>query len=172
MIAKVHPSDCAIKDIVDADRDWVTAVLAQHWGSLQVVSRGRLHHADQLPGLIMTEVGTRVGMLTYAASPDECEIVTLDALDIRRGIGTALLSEMLKRAANTAWRRLWLVTTNDNLVAQQFCHQNGWSLVNVHTDAVLESRKIKPEIPLFGINGVPIKDEHEYEIEIFQNSSD
>ncbi len=170
MIAKVQSSDCAIKDIGNADRDWVAAVLAQHWGSLKVVSRGRLHQADQLPGLIMTELGTRVGLLTYAAAADECEIVTLDALDIRRGIGTALLAEMLNRAAETDWKRLWLVTTNDNLVAQMFCEQNGWSLVNVHKDAVLERRETKPET--IGINGVPIRDEHEYEIEISRNDSD
>jgi hypothetical protein len=119
----------------------------------------------------MTELGTRVGMLTYAASPHECEIVTLDALDIRRGIGTALVSEMFRRAANTDWKRLWLVTTNDNVVAQKFCRQNGWSFVNVHKDAVLESRNIKPEIPLIGINGIPIRDEHEFQIEILQNDS-
>ena len=171
MIAKVQSSECAIENIVDADRDWVSAVLVQRWGSMQVVSRGRLHHADQLPGLIMTEAGTRVGLLTYAASPHECELVTLDALDIRRGIGSALVSEMSKRASKTAWKRLWLITTNDNVVAQKFCQQNGWSLVNVHMDAVLENRKIKPEIPLTGINGIPIKDEHEYEIEILRNDS-
>jgi GNAT superfamily N-acetyltransferase len=172
MIAKVQSSDCEILDITDADRDWVSAVLEQHWGSLKVVSRGRLHQADQLPGLILKELGARVGLLTYAASSNECEIVTLDALDIRRGIGTALLSEMVKRASGTSWKRLWLVTTNDNLVAQKFCQRNGWSLVNVHKDAVLESRKIKPEIPLTGINGVPITDELEYEIGTSSNDSD
>jgi len=171
VIAKVRLSDCHVRDLADSDGDWASAVLAQHWGSMNVVSRGRLHQADKLPGLIMTEKGTRVGLLTYAATPTECEIVTLDALDIRRGIGTALLSEMTKRATKTAWKRLWLVTTNDNVVAQKFCQRNAWTLVHVHTDAVLESRKIKPEIPLLGIHGVPIKDEHEYEFEILGNES-
>lgn len=172
MIAKVQSGDCTIEDIVDADRDWVSAVLVQRRGSMTVASRGRLHQADRLPGLIMKEVGNRVGLLTYATSRHECEIVTLDALDIRRGIGTALVSEMLKRASKTAWKRLWLITSNDNVVAQKFCRKNEWSLVNVYEDAVLESRKINPEIPLIGINGIPITDEFEYEIEILRNDSD
>ena len=54
---------------------------------------------------------------------------------------------------------MWLITTNDNLNALRFYQKRGFELVAVHRHAVDESRKIKPEIPLVGENGIPIRDE-------------
>jgi hypothetical protein len=39
----------------------------------------------------------------------------------------------------------------------------GFTLAAVHKGALNESRKLKPEIPLFGIDGIPITDEIELE---------
>ena len=89
--------------------------------------------------------------------------MTIDALRPRLGVGRFLLSHMESIAAANGWRRLWLITTNDNLPAQKFYEQCGWTCVAVHEDALNRSRALKPEIPLTGIGGVPIKDEWEYE---------
>ena len=37
-------------------------------------------------------------------------------------------------------------------------------MVAVHRNAIEESRKLKPEIPLTGIDGLPIRDEIELEL--------
>jgi ribosomal protein S18 acetylase RimI-like enzyme len=60
-------------------------------------------------------------------------------------------------------RRLWLVTTNDNLRAQRFYERAGFRLVEVREGEIERSRRLKPEIPLLGEGGVPIRDELEYE---------
>ena len=36
-------------------------------------------------------------------------------------------------------------------------------LVAIHRNALAESRRLKPEIPLIGLGGRPIEDELEYE---------
>jgi hypothetical protein len=60
---------------------------------------------------------------------------------------------------------LWLISTNDNLNALKFYQKRGFSLVKLYKNAVNETRKkIKPEIPLIGENGIPIRDEVELEI--------
>jgi hypothetical protein len=47
-----------------------------------------------------------------------------------------------------------------------FYHAIGMQLRRVHAGAARESRKLKPEIPLVGVNGMAIEDEHEFEIVI------
>jgi len=103
--------------------------------------------------------GRRVGLLTYLAADDACEIVTIDAFEPGRGIGTALL-DTVKALGH---RRLWLVTTNDNIRAQRFYERSGFRLVAVREGEIERSRRLKPQIPDVGEAGVPIRDELEYE---------
>jgi ribosomal protein S18 acetylase RimI-like enzyme len=106
----------------------------------------------------------RLGLLTYRFEDDACEIVSLNALTRGRGVGTALLSAAREVAADAGCRRIWLVTTNDNTPAMRFYERRGFRQSAVYRDALDRSRVLKPEIPEIGLNGVPIRDEIEYEI--------
>ena len=44
--------------------------------------------------------------------------------------------------------------------------QRGFQITAIHPDAVTESRKIKPEIPLIGLEGIPLRDEIELSMEL------
>jgi GNAT superfamily N-acetyltransferase len=92
-----------------------------------------------------------------------CEIVTLDNLGDRRGVGTALIEAVMETARAAGCRRLWLITTNDNLRALRFYQKRGFRLVRLSPDAVTAARRIKPEIPLVGEDGIPLRDELELE---------
>jgi hypothetical protein len=61
-------------------------------------------------------------------------------------------------------KRLWLITTNDNTHALRFYQRRGFVLVSVHANAVAAARAIKPQIPLLGNDGVPIRDEIELDL--------
>jgi ribosomal protein S18 acetylase RimI-like enzyme len=156
--------DPLIRPIRDEDRPWMREVLAERWGSTRIVSRGRVHEADLLPGWIAELDGDRAGLLTFRRDPGACEIVTLDALVEGRGVGSALLDAMRSDAALHGCRRLWLVTTNDNLRALGFYRARGFTVAAIHEGAVAEARRLKPEIPETGMDGVPIRDEIELEI--------
>ena len=43
--------------------------------------------------------------------------------------------------------------------------KRGFEWGGFHKDAMLESRKLKPEIPEYGEDGIPIKHELEFEFE-------
>jgi hypothetical protein len=45
-----------------------------------------------------------------------------------------------------------------------FYQKAGFRIVAVHRDAVALARRIKPEIPIMGENGIPIRDEIELEL--------
>jgi len=92
------------------------------------------------------------------------EVVTLHARPQRIGAGSVLLEGAKTVGKQAGCRRLWLITTNDNQPAIDFYSKCGMRLVAIHKEAVTESRRIKPEIPLVGIGGVRITDELEFEI--------
>jgi ribosomal protein S18 acetylase RimI-like enzyme len=155
-----------VRDLDGTDRAWAKAFLEEQAGAARVVSRGKMHYADRLPGLIAVVSGARVGLLTYHIRDEEFEVVTLHTTLQRHGVGTRLLEAAVSKASAEGCRRVWLITTNDNDPAIAFYQSRGMTLSAVHRGAIAESRKLKPEIPLIGFNGKPIEDELEFEIRL------
>jgi ribosomal protein S18 acetylase RimI-like enzyme len=153
-----------IQPIDDRRRQWANRLLVQRWGSTNVVSRGVLHQADRLPGFVALLEGSLVGLVTYHVSGEECEIVTLDSTFEGIGIGSALIQSVRQAAIEAGCRRLWLITTNDNLPALRFYQMRGFYLVAIYPNALERSRQLKPEIPTLGLDGIPLRDEIELEI--------
>jgi 2-oxo-4-hydroxy-4-carboxy-5-ureidoimidazoline decarboxylase len=82
------------------------------------------------------------------------------------GAGSALLEVARQVAAASGHRRLWLVTTSDNLDAIRFYLRRGLHVAAVHPDAVAADRRLKPEIPLVNPdNGLPIRDLVEFAVD-------
>jgi len=110
------------------------------------------------------EDGERVGLVTFEIIDEQCEIVTLDAFRKWQGIGTVLLKKVCEVARSRGCKRLWLITTNDNIDAIKFYQRRGLTIAAVHVNAMEFSRSIKPTIPLIGMNKIPLRDEIEFEI--------
>ena len=140
--------------------------MKEYWASTQIVTRGRVHPADRLPGFIAEVEDRPVGLLTYQIADNQCEIVSLNSLREGLWIGSSLLDAAKEAAQAVGCRRMWLVTTNDNLAALGFYQKRGWRLVAIHRDALKESRRLKPEIPRVGIDGIPVLDEIELELRL------
>jgi len=138
----------------------------EHFSSSRAMSRGILHDALSLPGLVAERDGVPVGLLLYRMERDECEVVVLIASVRREGIGRALLGAIQPIARRAGCRRLWLVTTNDNRSGRALYRAVGWTQVAVHRGAIREARRLKPEIPEFGEEGTPIEDEIEFELNL------
>lgn len=159
-------SGIIVRESAPSDRSWVEQQLRRSWGSTTVISRGRAHTALDLPALIAVESGAPVGLVTFCVADGECELVTLDALHPSRGIGSALLARVVQQATQRSCRRLWLVTTNDNLDAVRFYQRRGMRLAAVHRGSVDEARRLKPSISAVGCYGIAIHDELELDMEL------
>ncbi len=145
------------------DRGWVKKFISEHWGSEKSISRGKILYPHRLPGFIAFKGKKKLGLITYNIKKDECEIVTLNALIKGKGIGMALVEKVKRICRKLNCKRLWLITTNDNIDALLFWQKIGFSLKAVYPEAISLSRKLKPEIPLFGNYRIPIRDEIELE---------
>jgi GNAT superfamily N-acetyltransferase len=125
-----------------------------------------VHDASQLPGFIATCDKQLAGLITYHINRSECEIVSLNSLIQGAGIGTALIDAVNQFAIESGCRRIWLITTNDNLAAFRYYQKRGFRLVAVYPGALEISRQLKPDIPVFGLDGIPLRDEIELEIKL------
>ena len=157
-----------IQKVTDRDRSWIKDFYQGRWGSSRVVSRGALHDVPSLPGFIAIQSDERIGLLCYQIKEYELEIVTLDSLKEKIGVGSALIREAVEIARAEGCYRVWLITTNDNTPALRFYQKRGFSLVAIHRNALDYSRLLKPEIPKFGLDGIPLRDEIELELVINQ----
>lgn len=155
-----------IRQVTSDDQRWIHQTLADHWGSALVVSRGKIYHADQLPGFTAFDRGEKVGLVTYSINDAECEIVTLNSLQEDRGVGTSLLNEVVATARQAGCLYIRVVTTNDNHRALRFYQKRGFIFVALHRASMEHARTLKPEIPLIGIDGIPIRDELELELSL------
>jgi DNA-3-methyladenine glycosylase I len=153
-----------VRPLVAEDRGWVDAFVAERWDAETVVGHGVVFHPAELPGFVAEVGGERVGLLTYDPHPDDWEIVTIDSDRPGTGVGTALLDAVRQAASSAGCRRLWLVTTNDNVDALRFYQRRGFELAALHRRAVEGSRRLKPEIPSLGLYGIPIRDELELDL--------
>jgi ribosomal protein S18 acetylase RimI-like enzyme len=156
-----------VRELTAADVPWARQFLERVAGATRMVSRGRLHQCDLLPGFYTEDGGRRTALLAYNVDAAGMEVVALYAEEKGRGNGSALLAAALAAARERRCPRLWLVTTNDNEPAVRFYRNRGMRLAAVHHGAVDAARReLKTEIPLLGVGGVPIRDEIELEIKL------
>ncbi|KAA3660843.1 MAG: GNAT family N-acetyltransferase [Chloroflexi bacterium] len=152
-----------IKAISQDDHVWVMHFLEEVAHSLRVVSRGVLHEPGKLPGFIGWHEGKRASLLTYHIANGELEVVTLHSDVEGQGLGSGLLQATQDIAIDHKCHRLWLITTNDNTNAIRFYQKQGMLIKAIHINALAHSRTLKPEIPFIGNDGIPIRDEIEFE---------
>lgn len=129
-----------------------------------MIVHGTSYDLPSLPGFLAYNQEEWVGLVTYHIQGDRCEIVSLDSLHERHGIGTALIEAVKDAARRACCRHIWLMTTNDNMHALRFYQRRAFTLVAIHRNAVEEARKIKPEIPMIGYDEIPLRDEIELEL--------
>jgi len=140
--------------------------IQDRWGSTQIVSRSTVHDTTQLPGYMAVHDDHPAGLVTYHIDMTGCEIVTLDSPFQGMGIGSALINAVRSAATEAGCSRLWVITTNDNLPALRFYQKRGFRLSGLYRGAVDQARKIKPQIPKIGVEGIPIHDEIELEMQL------
>ena len=154
-----------IRPLADEDRPWALEIESESWGTPVVARLGELVDPTVLPGLVAIVDGERVGLMTYAVRGDACEIVTIRSLREGVGVGRALLDAVREAAVAAGCRRLWLVTTNNNVRALAVYQRWGLDIVAFHRHSVDDARRrLKPSIAERDASSIPIA--HELELEL------
>ena len=153
----------SIRAVEDKDRYGALELIKRSWGGDSVVVHQELFHPHKLPGFLAFRGEVQlIGLLTYQISSEVCEIITLNSLIENQGVGTNLIEAAASEAKIQGCRLLTLITTNDNQRAVDFYNKRGFHLKEIHVGAVDQARQIKPSIPRFSPEGIPIQDEWEF----------
>ena len=141
------------------DHTAVVDLLTRRWTSPDILIEGEMIDASRLPGFVAEDEGEIAGLVTLIKRETDWEILTLDSLSRWSGVGTLLLNAVVGSAVEQGIRRLMIRTSNDNLDAFRFYQRRGFRLFKLVPGAIDEERKLKPEIPVTGEYGIPIRDE-------------
>ena len=153
-----------IRPIDPADRSRIDEFIMSRWFTMKMVVRGESVDLGSADGFYACDGDGITGLITFRFSGNEMEILSLDSVPENRGTGTALLDAAVMRAKESGAGRVVLITTNDNLAALRVYQKRGFDMAHLYRNAVDRARQIKPEIPLTGMGGIPLK--HEIELEM------
>ena len=153
-----------IVEVDEAYRNKVNEILIEEWESTNIMIRGQIIDGTKLDGFLAMSEGEIVGLVTYLVEDKECEICSLNSFIENIGIGSALIEKVKFVAKESNCSRLKLVTTNDNIRGIEFYQRRGFNFANLYKDSISKARLLKPEIPMYADNGLPIRDELEFEI--------
>lgn len=142
-------------------------LLMQEWGGVQVVVHGERYDLTGCDAFLCVEGDTVLGALHYTLRGGEGEILSLFSRREHEGIGLALMRMVARECRARGAHTLRVVTTNDNARAFRFYQQYGMELTAVRFNQVDDvSRPMKPAIPLTGCDGIPIRHELEFSMDL------
>jgi GNAT superfamily N-acetyltransferase len=132
-----------VRELTDADRPWLRALLKREWGIPVVTPTAAYHDPETHDGVVAEIAGERAGVVTYVRDDTEWEIVTVIATVEGAGVGRAMLEQARRLADAAGATRLWLITTDD-AEAAGFYEQLGMARTHTHHDFVDVVRRVKP----------------------------
>ena len=155
-----------IEEITEKNRQRVNDILINEWEATDIIIRGNVIDGTKLDGFLAVKDNEIIGLITYMIEKNECEIVSLNSFEENKGIATRLINVVKEIAIKKNCTRLKLITTNDNIRGIEFYQKRGFVFANIYINAIENSRKLKPEIPMYADNGLPIGDEIEFEMRL------
>ncbi len=149
--------------IEPAPAEFIARLWEELWG-LPIVTAEREYMPPDVEDFVWRAGdGRALGLVTWFVEGERAEIVSLNALEPRRGIGSRLMDAAEESLRWRGVKTAYLVTTNDNSGALSFYLRRGYRLLRLHLDAMDRVRQVKPQLPLTGNDGIPLRDMWELE---------
>ncbi|MDF2801888.1 MAG: acetyltransferase [Anaerocolumna sp.] len=151
------------EEVNESNRKEVNKFLIDNWFGTDMVIRGKIIDLSEASGIIVSRDNI-IGLLIYEIIDEVCEILSLDSKEENKGIGTELLARVIGIAKSRNCHKIKLITTNDNINAIKFYQKRGFDMTRIYHNALIQSRQLKPSIPLIGEFDIPLMHEIEFEM--------
>jgi GNAT superfamily N-acetyltransferase len=148
----------------------IQPILEETWGSPYLAINGKLWDSRTMPGYAAVCGSEVFGYLLYEFHDGVCEIMVLESVAQNIGIATALIERVKQTAKSGGVSKVIVQTSNDNTHAFRFYQRRGFTIRQIRLGAMETARQLKPSIPLIGEDGIPLRDEIEFEIEVTDRS--
>ena len=155
-----------ICEIDTSIREKVQPILDETWGSPLLAINGKLWDSRNMPGFAAVSGDEVLGYLLYEFHDGVCEVMVLESVAQNIGVASTLIAQVKRTAKSGGVNKVIVQTSNDNTHAFRFYQRRGFTIREVRLGALDAVRNIKPSIPLIGEDGIPLRDEIEFEIEV------
>jgi GNAT superfamily N-acetyltransferase len=162
----IEPQAYEIRSVDDGLREKIQPLIDKAWGAPFLAINGKLWGSRTMPGFAAVSGDEILGYLLYELHDGVCEIMVLESIAQNIGIATALIEEVKQFAKSKGVSRIIVQTSNDNSHAFRFYHRRGFTIREIRLGAMDAARKLKPSIPLIGEDGIPLRDEIEFEMDV------
>jgi len=167
-LKELESLDYKIIPVDDVIRTKIQPILEDTWGSPLLAINGKLWDSRAMSGYVAICDSVVLGYLLYEFHDDVCEIMVLQSVVQNIGIASALIECVKQTAKENNTGKVIVQTTNDNARAIRFYQKRGFTIREIRLGTLEILRRLKPSIPLVGIDGIPLRDEIEFEIEAFR----
>lgn len=159
-------SEPAISFAPITDLELLRSLLRQRWGETLMMF-GRAWREGEYQGIgVFDQKGTVIGLATIAQYKTTMLVLSIDNFSEVPGIGKALLAELTAIGMRNGARALRVLTTNDNTRALRFFQMQGFRIVAFYPGAIVVYRTVTPSLPEIGLDGIPVRDAIELEIDL------
>jgi len=155
-----------IRQVDAALREKIQPILDGTWGSPLLAVNSKLWDSRTMPGYAAVSGDKVLGYLLYEFHDGVCEIMVLESTVQNIGIASALIEQVKQAAKSGGANKVIVQTSNDNTYAFRFYQRRGFTIREFRLGAMEAARQLKPSIPLIGEDGIPLRDEIEFEIEV------
>jgi GNAT superfamily N-acetyltransferase len=147
-------------------RGKIQPILNETWGSPLLAINGRLWDSRTMSGFAAVNGKEVLGYLLYEFHDDVCEMMVLESVAQNIGVASALIGQVKQTAKSYGIHKVIVQTSNDNTHAFRFYQRRGFTIREIRPGAMDAARQLKPSIPLMGEDGIPLRDEIEFEIDV------
>ena len=148
------------------DRKQLEELLRLRWPDENLIIRGEFVRPEDVEGLGYFATDRLHGIATWLTHGKVMHIVAVNAFTELRGVGIALVDAMKAHGRQNGMTLLRATISNDNVVALRFYQKRGFRVTALHRGIFDAMRAMKPSIPRIGLDGIPMSDEFELELEL------
>lgn len=139
-------------------------MLRLRWSDGTIFVQGKVLHPSDVEAIGAYLDGRLQGIATWRVERGVPYMISMNNVTDRRGVGVALLEAMIAMARESGSPLLRVLISNDNWPAFRFYQKRGFRISAVHTGVVDMIRVMKPSVPELGVDGIPMRDEIEFEM--------
>jgi ribosomal protein S18 acetylase RimI-like enzyme len=148
------------------DTEALRTLLRRRWGETLMMF-GRSWKLGDYDAYVARDAGgTIVGLVTTVVQRSTRLALTLDSFSDQPGVGRLLLDFVMTLGRDEGARSLRVLTTNDNTPALRYFQKRGFKIVAFYPGAIAVYRQVAPTLPEIGVDGIPVRDAIELEIDL------
>lgn len=146
--------------------DILQALLRRRWGETLMMFGRTWKLGDYQAFVARAQDGEVLGLVTYAMQKTAILALTVDNFSDQPGIGKALLEKVVTLGRQSGAKVLRVLTTNDNTPALRYFQKLGYKIIAFYPGAIIAYRTVAPTLPQIGVDGIPVRDAIELEIDL------